>query len=288
MNIFVTGAAGFIGSAVVQELLHAGHQVTGLARSDASAKAIADAGATVHRGSLEDLDGLTRGAAESDGVIHTAFIHDFSRYAASVEVDRRAIEALGVALVGSNRPLVVAAGVQPNPAGVATEDLADPHFPRRSEVTALAFADRGVRVSVVRLPHSVHGPGDHAFVPELIRLAKEKQVSGFVGEGHNRWPAVHRLDAAKVFRLAMERAHPGQRVHAIAEQGITALEIATVIGKRLGVPVASRPVEHFGWLGPFFAVDAPTSSEKTRALLGWSPVEKGLLEDLDSAAYFGR
>jgi nucleoside-diphosphate-sugar epimerase len=288
MRIFITGASGFVGSAVVQELIKAGHQVTGLARSDANAQAITGAGARVLRGSLEDLDSLRRGAAESDGVIHTAFIHDFSNYAASVEADRRAIETLGDALAGSDRPLVVTSGTVRAPAGsVATEDMpADPNFPRRSEATALPFVARGVRVAIVRLPPSVHGPGDHGFVPQLIRIAREKGVAGYVGDGANRWPAVHRLDAAQAFRLALEKAPAGGRVHAIAEEGIPAKDIATAIGRRLDVPVLAKPVEHFGWLGPFFAMDVPTSSEKTRRLLDWRPVQKGLLADLDGVVYF--
>jgi nucleoside-diphosphate-sugar epimerase len=289
MRIFITGASGFVGSAVVQELIKAGHQVTGLARSDANAEVIAAAGANAHRGSLEDLESLERGAAQSDGVIHTAFIHDFSNYAASVETDRRAIETIGQALAGSGRPLVVTSGTVRAPAGsLATEEMpADPNFPRRSEATALPFVAREVRVTIVRLPPSVHGAGDHGFVPQLIRVARETGVAAYVADGTNRWPAVHRLDAARAFRLALEKAPAGGRVHAIAEEGIPAKEIAAAIGRRLGVPVTTKPVEHFGWIGPFFAIDAPTSSERTRKLLGWRPVEKGLLTDLDSAAYFG-
>ncbi len=289
MRIFITGASGFVGSAVVQELIKAGHQVTGLARSDANAKAIAEAGAKVHRGSLDDLDSLERGAADSDGVIHTAFIHDFSNYAASVETDKRAIETIGLALAGSGRPLVVTSGTVRAPAGsLATEAMpADPNFPRRSEATALPFVAREVRVSIVRLPPSVHGAGDHGFVPQLIRIARETGVAAYVADGSNRWPAVHRLDAARAFRLALEKAPAGGRVHAIAEEGIPAKEIAAAIGRRLGVPVTTKPVEHFGWIGPFFALDVPTSSDRTRELLGWRPVEKGLLADLDSGAYFG-
>lgn len=286
MKIFVTGASGFVGSAVVQELLKAGHQVTGLARSDANAEAITKAGAKVLRGSLDDLDSLARGAKEHDGVIHTAFIHDFSKYAASVEADTRAINAMGDALAGSGKPLVVTSGTVRVPGGVATEETpADPNFPRRSEATVMPYAQREVRAVVVRLPPTVHGAGDHGFVPELIRIAREKGVAGYVGDGANVWPAVHRLDAAKAFRLAIEKSAAGSRVHAVAEQGIATREIAAVIGKGLKLPVESKPVEHFGWLGPFFANNVPTTSELTRTLLGWQPVEKGLLDDL-AAAYF--
>ena len=287
MKIFVTGASGFVGSAVVQELLRHGHQVLGLARSAANAAAIAAAGAQVQRGSLDDFNSLASGAAAADGVIHTAFIHDFSNYAASVEADRRAIEILGNTLAGSGRPLVVTSGTRSATAGgFVTEDMpADPNFPRRSEASALPFVGRDVRVAVVRLPPSVHGEGDHGFVPELIRIAREKGVSAYIGDGSNRWPAVHRLDAAQAFRLAVETAPAGTRVHAVAETGIPAKEIAAVIARRLGLPLESRPVEHFGWLGPFFALDLPTTSEQTQRLLGWHPVQPGLLADLD-AHYF--
>lgn len=287
MKIFVTGASGFVGSAVVRELIHHGHEVLGLARSDASAGAIAAAGAQVLRGSLEDVESLERAARECDGVIHTAFIHDFSSYAASAATDCRAIEALGSALAGTGRPLVVTSGTMRTLTGsVATEDMpADPSSPRRSEATALPFADRGVRVSIVRLP-IVHGDGDPGFVPELIRIARNERVSGFVGDGSNRWPAVHRLDAALAYRLALEKAPAGARVHAVAEEGIPTRDIATVIGRRLEVPVEARPIEHFGWIGTYFATDIPTASAATRERLGWLPTRAGLLTDLDHPRYF--
>lgn len=290
MKIFVTGASGFVGSAVVNELIGAGHAVIGLARSEVAAKAITEAGARPHRGALEDHESLARAAADADGVIHLAFIHDFTRYAASVAVDVRAIEALGEALAGSGRPLVVTSGVLGAAGGVvATEDMPDGSAcPRRSEAAALPFGARDVRVSIVRLPPTVHGAGDHGFVPELIRVARETGVAGFVGDGANRWPAVHRLDAARAFRLAVEKAPAGTRVHAVAEVGVPTREIAAVIGKRLGLPVKAMPVEHFGWIGPMFARDAPTASEATQKLLGWQPTEQGLLADLESAAYFDR
>lgn len=284
MKIFVTGASGFIGSAVVRELVLAGHEAVGLARNDANEKIIRDAGGTALRGSLDDLDSLSRGARESDGVIHTAFVHDFANYAASVQTDIRAIETLGNALAGSGKPLVVTSGVRPVKGAVSTEDHAfEPNFPRKSEPAVWPFIEKNVRVVVVRLPPTVHGAGDHGFVPELIRIAKEKGVSGFVGDGSNRWPAVHRFDAARAFVRAVEQAETGSRVHAMAEQGVATKDIATVIGKKLGVPVESRPVEHFGWLGNFVALDAPSSSEKTRATLKWEPKEIGLLADLEQS-----
>ncbi|MFT3713205.1 MAG: SDR family oxidoreductase [Archangium sp.] len=287
MNIFITGASGFVGSAVIAELLRAGHQVTALARSDESAKKLSDGNVKVLRGSLEDLDSLQRGAHDSEGVIHCAFIHDFANYAASAEADRKAITALGDALAGSGRPLVVTSGAMGfavNRAIVET-DAANPKAPRLTEVAALPFAEKNVRVSVVRLPPTTHGAGDHGFVPELISIAKKTGVSGFVGEGQNRWPAVHRLDAAKVFRLAVEKAPAGSRLHAVAEEGIATKDIAAVIGRKLGLPVASKPAEHFGWMGRFFSADALVSSEYTRKSLAWEPTHPGLLADLE-AAYF--
>jgi nucleoside-diphosphate-sugar epimerase len=296
MRVFVTGASGFIGSAVVPELIGAGHQVVGLARSDASAEALTAAGAQVHRGALDDLDSLRSGAAASDGVIHLAFIHDFSDYGGSVKTDLRAIETLGAALEGSDRPLVIASGVLGLATGrVATElDMPDPDAvasPRAAGLQAtVALAARGVRSSGVRLAPTVHGEGDHGFMATLIGIARDKGVSGYVGDGSNRWPAVHRLDAAQLFRLALEKAPAGSVLHGTADEGVPIRAVAEVIGRHLDVPVVSIPREqageHFGWLGAFLAADAPASNTRTRKMLGWQPTHPGLIEDLDKGHYF--
>jgi nucleoside-diphosphate-sugar epimerase len=295
MRVFITGATGFIGSATVQQLLSAGHKVLGLVRSEAAAKSLIAAGAEAHRGDLEDLESLRSGVAASDGVVHTAFIHDFSKFAANCETDRRAIEALGSALAGSARPLIVTSGtgiLSDRPATEASVPSAGTNvIPRiASEQAAAAAAARGVRVSVVRLPPSVHGDGDHGFVPLLIAMARDRQASAYVGDGLNRWPAVHRLDAAQLFRLALEKGTAGARYHGVAEEGVAFRDIAGVIGRRLNVPVISKSVEdapaHFGWFAHFAALNNPSSSQRTRELLGWQPQQAGLIADLDRPRYF--
>ena len=295
MYVFVTGATGFVGASVVQELIGAGHTVLGLARSDAGAAALAAKGAEVLRGSLEQLDVLRQGARQADGVIHTGFNHDFSRYAEACALDRRAIETIGAVLEGSARSLVVTGAIAAiAPGRVAREDDA-PHpvsttFPRASEHAAAALAARGVHASTVRLPPSVHDAGDHGFVPMLIGLAREKGVSACAGDGANRWASVHRRDAARVYRLALERAGSGARYHAVADEGVPLAQIAAVIARRLAVPLehktADDAAQHFGFLSRFAALDCVASSAQTRAMLGWEPRECTLLEDIDSERYF--
>ena len=293
MRVFVTGASGWIGSAVVPELLGAGHQVLGLARSDSSASAVAAAGAEVLRGDLDDLDTLRAGAGSSDGVIHLAFIHDFTDFEASVGADRRAIETMGAALEGSGRPLVIASGTAAVPGHVSTEgDESTSGSPVAGRLAnakaALGLADRRVRPSVVGLPRTVHGDGDrHGFIARLVGIARDTGVSGYVGDGSSRWPAVHVLDAAHLFRLAVEQAPAGSMLHAVGDEGVPVRDIAEVIGRHLNLPAASVPAGDFGWLGQILAVDQPASSALTRELLGWRPVQPGLIEDLDKGHYFG-
>jgi len=293
MRVFVTGATGFVGSAVVRELIGAGHKVIGLARSDAGAKALAAAGAEVHHGDLQDLDSLRSGAAAADGVIHTAFIHDFSKFKENCEIDKRAIEVLGSELEGSERPMLVTAGLATVAQGrMPTEEDApsppSPTYPRVSEVTAERLLERGVRVSVVRLPQ-VHDTVKQGLVTYIIALAREKGVSAYVADGLNRWAAVHILDTARLYRLALEKQETGARYHAVAEEGVPAREIAEAIGRGLKVPVVSKSPEeaaaHFGWLGTFVGLDLIGSSVQTQARLGWRPSGPGLIADLERMHY---
>jgi nucleoside-diphosphate-sugar epimerase len=294
MKIFVTGATGFVGSAVVRELLQADHQVLGLARSDAGAQSLLAAGAKAYRGQLEDLEGLRRAADGSDGVIHTGFNHDFSKFKENSELDRIVIETLGSAL-GTARPLVITSAIGVLPPGAKVTEETRPPSPSpnpraASEEAARALMERGARISIVRLPPSVHGDGDHGFVPILIKIAREKKASAFIGSGTNRWPAVHRLDAAHAFKLALDKAAHGAYYHAVAEAGVAYREIAEVIGRHLNVPVISKTPEeaaaHFTWFAHFAALNVVASSEQTQATLGWRPTQPGLIADLDRPAYF--
>jgi nucleoside-diphosphate-sugar epimerase len=305
MRVFVTGASGWIGSAVVPELFGAGHQVVGLARSEASAEALTAAGAEVVRGTLDDLDVLRSAAADSDGVVHLAFKHDIAfsgDFKGAGEADRRAVEVIGEALAGSDRPFAIASGTPAIPGHVATErDGHDPdpaaaargdaqHVRGVTAELALSLAARGVRSSVVRLAPTNHGEGDNGFVPALIEIAREKGVSGYIADGANRWSAAHRLDSARLFRLALEKAPAGSTLHAVAEEGLPVREIAEVIGRQLDVPVVSVPAAeagaHFTWLAGPLADNRAASSTLTRELLGWEPVQPGLVEDLEQGHYF--
>lgn len=305
MRVFVTGASGWIGSAVVPELIGAGHQVVGLARSEASAEALEAAGAEAHRGSLDDLESLKSAAEASDGVIHLAFKHDLAfsgDFPGAAEADRRAIEAFGEALAGSDRPFLIASGTLGlAPGRVATEEdgrgdsdaaalMGGAETRMANAQTTLSFVSRSIRSSVVRLPPTVHGDGDNGFMAFTIGIAREKGLSGYIGDGSNRWPATHRLDAARLFRLGLESAPAGSVLHAIAEDGVPIREVAEVIGRHLDLPVASVSPddagEHFGWLAGFLAADSPASSALTRGLLGWQPTHAGLIEDLDEGHYF--
>jgi nucleoside-diphosphate-sugar epimerase len=306
MRVFVTGASGWIGSAVVPELLGAGHQVTGLARSDASAAALAAAGAQVQRGTLDDLDVLASAAAAADGVIHLAFKHDIAftgDYQGAADADRRAVETFGEILAGSDRPLVIASGtLGVAPGRLATErdghDPAPAHLgggPAARHGTAeltLSLAGRGVRSVVLRLPPTVHGDGDNGFVASIIGIARDTGVSGYIGDGANRWPAVHRLDAAHLFRLAAENVPAGTTLHAIADEGVPIRDVAGVIGRHLSLPVVSVAPEdaagHFTWMAAFLGLDSPASSTLTRELTGWQPTQPGLIEDLEKGHYFAK
>ncbi len=306
MRIFVTGASGWIGSAVVPELIDAGHQVVGLARSEASEAALIGAGAEVHRGTLDDLDGLRSAAAASDGVIHLAFKHDLAfsgDFEGAADADRRAVETFGEALEGSDRPFVLASGLLGLAPGRVASELdgrePDPQVtamgtgPAARLATAqltLAFASRGIRSSVMRLPPTNHGEGDNGFIATLVGIAREKGVSGYIGDGANRWPAVHRRDSARLFRLAVEQAPAGSALHAVADEGVPIRAVAEVIGRHLELPMVSIAPEdageHFSWMGGFLGLDAPASSALTRELLGWQPTQPGLIDDLDEGHYF--
>jgi len=300
MRVFVTGATGFIGSAIIPELINAGHQVLGLARSEAGAQSLIAAGAEAHRGSLEDLESLSNGAAKADGVIHCAFDHsafgqDFSKFTEVCEKDKRAIEALGATLVGSDRPLIITSGTGMGnavPGQPASEDHFDPNHPnprKGSEVAGASVAERGVNVSVVRLPQ-VHDTVKQGLITYAVQVAREKGVSAYIGEGLNRWPAAHVLDVAHLYRLALEKRKAGSRYNAVAEEGVSMREIAAVIGKGLKVPVVSLSPEkapaHFGWLAMFAGFDMPASSALTRKWLGWRPAGPGLMADLNAMKYF--
>ncbi|MEU1498577.1 SDR family oxidoreductase [Streptomyces sp. NPDC005732] len=300
MRIFVTGASGWIGSAVVPELTGAGHQVVGLARSEASADALTAAGVEAVRGTLDDLDVLRGTAAASDGVIHLAFKHDVAfsgSFQEAAEADRRAVDALGDALAGTDRPFVLASGVVGlAPGRTATERDMPPldgspiSIRMATSQAVLALASRGVRSSVVRLSPTCHGDGDNGFMAALVAIARAKGVSGYLGDGTNRWPAVHRLDAARLFRLAVEKAPAGSVLHGVAEEGVELRAVAEVIGRHLDLPVtAVAPGDaagHFTWLASFLGVDSPASHALTGELVGWEPVHPGLLEDLDKGHYF--
>jgi nucleoside-diphosphate-sugar epimerase len=299
MRVFVTGASGHVGSALIPELLGAGHEVVGLARSDTSAAALAAAGVAAHRGDLDDLDGLRQAAAAADGVIHLAFKHESmvtGDYAGAADADLKALNALADALAGTGKPLVSTSGTlllaQAAAGRTGTETDAAESGPRiDSENAVIAFAGRGIRSSVVRLPPTVHSSLDHhGFIPTLIAIARDKGVSGYVGDGSNRWPAGHTLDAAHLYRLALESAPAGSRLHAVGDEGVPFREIAEVIGRRLGVPAVSIPAadagEHFGFLGALVSIDNPTSSRLTQELLGWKPEHPGLIEDLEEDHYF--
>jgi nucleoside-diphosphate-sugar epimerase len=295
MQVFVTGASGWIGSAVTDELLANGHKVIGLARSDESAAALEAKGAAAHRGSLDDPDGLASAAADADAVIHLAFNHDFANYAAAGHLEHAAVQRMLDALAGSDRPFLIASGLaSANPGTPLTEEDPSPFHGADSmrgggENLALGYADRGVRPVALRFSPTVHGMGDHGFTAALTQVAKERGAAGYIGDGSTRWAAVHRTDAARLVRLALEKAPAGTRVHAVAEEGIPSRDIAAAIGAHLGVPtvpVATADVEaHFGWIGRFFGLDMPASSERTRKLLGWTPTGPTLLADITAGAY---
>jgi nucleoside-diphosphate-sugar epimerase len=292
MRVFVTGAAGFIGTAVTQELIANGHEVLGLARSDANVAALEKLGAKVHRGSLEDLDSLRTGAAASDGVIHLAFNHDFSRFAENGQLDKHAIEAMGGALEGTGKPFIVTSGtllLAPGRAAIETDPVR-PGFPRVSETAGMAFAERGVRAMAVRLPQVHGGDGKCGLVGWLLNIAKEKGVSAYIGDGGNRWSGAHRLDVARLYRLALENGKAGTSYHAVADEGVTARDIAEIVGRATKLPVASitpdKVDEHFGVMAHFASLDGPASSALTQTWLGWKPTQIGMIADISRPGYF--
>ena len=296
MRVFITGASGWIGSAAVDELLAAGHDVVGLARSDTSAESLSAKGAQVRRGDLDDLDSIRAGAATADAVLHLANKHDFTNPAVSNQAERAAVQSIGDVLTGSGRPFLVASGVAGLAQGrVATEEDRSPFHglesPRGgSENLALEFVDRGVNTVSVRFAPTVHGDGDHGFIAALVAIAREKGAAGYVGDGTNRWPAIHRSDAARIIRLGLDKASAGTLLHAVAEEGVPTREIAEAIGRGLDLPVTSIAAQdtqrHFGWIGGYFAMDIPASSARTQELLGWTPSGPTLIQDLDAGSYF--
>ncbi len=293
MRVFVTGATGYVGTAVIDELVGAGHTVLGAARSDDGAQALAARGIEVHRGDLTEPETLADAARSCDGVVHTAFIHDFSRFVESAEIERVAVKAMLDALEGSDKPFVISSGLlMTRPGAVLVETDVGADFGRGgTENMVVAAAQRGVRTAVIRLAPTVHGKDDRGFTPRLIDTARQSGVAAYIGDGANRWPAVHRLDAARLYRLALEKGSPGARYHAAGDEGVPTREIAEAIGRHLNLPVesiaAEKAVEHFGFLGMFFGVDAPASAQATRAELGWAPREPGLLAGLGTDAYYG-
>ncbi len=292
MRVFITGAAGFIGTATTRELIANGHSVLGLARSDANAKALEELGAEVHRGALDDLDSLRKGAQQTDGTIHLAFIHDFSKFAENGQIDKHAIEAMGEVLAGTGKPFIVTSGtLLVAPGRIATEeDPVAPGLPRVSETTGLHFAARGVRAMAIRLPQVHGGDGKCGLVNWLLNIAREKGVSAYVGDGGNRWSGAHRLDVARLYRLALEQGLAGKSYHAVADEGVTARDIAEVVGRHLGLPVASitpeKAAEHFGVMARFAGMDGAASSALTQRWLGWKPTQIGLIADISRPGYF--
>jgi nucleoside-diphosphate-sugar epimerase len=292
MRVLVTGATGYVGTAVIDELVGAGHTVLGVARTDEGAKTLAARGVEVHRGDLTEPESLAAGARACDAVAHTAFIHDFSRFAENIEIERLAVEAMLDALEGSGRPFVISSGLLMMRPGepLAETDVGADSGRGATENMVSAAASRGVRTAAIRLAPTVHSKDDRGFTPRLIDAARQSGVAAYIGDGSNRWPAVHRLDAARLYRLALEQGLPGARYHAVGDEGVPAREIAGAIGRHLNLPVVSLPAEkaseHFGFLGMFFGIDAPATAKLTRSELGWAPREPGLLAGLASDAYY--